>query len=113
VLFGAWKANLGYAHQFVVAAAWGALIIGAVYMLRAVRSVLHGEPNEKWSGAQDANAWRKLPFALLLGALILFGVFPGILANKIKPGVENIVTLAGGKAQTAPAAKRVAAGPTR
>jgi len=112
VLFGAWKGNFGHARWFVAAAAWGALIIGAVYMLRAIRSILHGELNDKWAGVQDANFWRKVPFALLLGALLLFGVFPGLLANKIKPSAQTIVNLATGKADPAPAVKRpVAARP--
>jgi NADH-quinone oxidoreductase subunit M len=38
VLFGAWKSL----PWFVVGTAWGALIIGAVYALRAVRNILHG-----------------------------------------------------------------------
>jgi NADH-quinone oxidoreductase subunit M len=97
VLFGAWKAGFGHARWFVAAAAWGALLIGALYMLRAIRSILHGELNDKWSGVQDANLWRKLPFALLLGALLLFGVFPGLLANKIKPSADTIVKLATGQ----------------
>src|SRR5204863_1522835 len=35
VLFGVW----GSLPWFVVAAAWGALIIGAIYMLRAIRDI--------------------------------------------------------------------------
>jgi len=93
VLFGAWKSGLHAAPQFVVAAAWGALIIGAVYMLRAVRSVLHGEPAPKFADVPDAGAWRKVPFVLLLGALLLFGIFPGLLADKIKPSAERIVKM--------------------
>ncbi len=94
VLFGAWKSGLHSAWQFVAAAAWGALIIGAVYMLRAVRSVLHGALAPKFAEIPDAGAWRKAPFVLLLGALLLFGCFPGLLADKIKPSAERIVKLA-------------------
>jgi NADH-quinone oxidoreductase subunit M len=94
VLFGAWKSGLFSAWHLVAAAAWGALIIGAVYMLRAVRSILHGELAPKFAEIPDAGAWRKAPFVLLLGALLLFGVFPGLLADKIKPSAERIVKLA-------------------
>ena len=51
VLFGAWKTL----QPIVVLAVWGALIIGAIYMLRAVRSILHGPLNEKWAAVQDAH----------------------------------------------------------
>jgi NADH-quinone oxidoreductase subunit M len=90
VLFGAWKTLQG----FVAAAAWGALIIGAVYMLRAARRILHGPLPDRWSGVRDASAWRKVPFALLLGCLLLFGFFPGLLTEKIKPSLEQIMNMA-------------------
>jgi len=113
ILFGAWKSSLGHAPRFVVVAAWGALVIGAIYMLRAVRDIWHGEfalnpsrDSESGHGTpalQDANAWRRLPFVLLLGTLLWFGVFPGALANRIKASVEPIVKLANRPAQTTPA----------
>src|SRR5260221_1249466 len=90
VLFGAWKTL----QPFVIAAAWGALIIGAVYMLRAVRNILHGPLAEQWGAVQDADAWRKLPFALLLAGLIAFGFWPRGLTDKIRPSAEAIVSMA-------------------
>jgi NADH-quinone oxidoreductase subunit M len=89
-LFGAWKSL----QPFVVVAAWGATIVGAIYMLRAVRSILHGPPLEQWAGVADASAWRKTPFALLVSALLLFGCWPRLLTEKIKPSADNIVTMA-------------------
>jgi len=84
VLFGAWNTF----KTITVFACWGALIIGAVYMLRAVRSILHGPLSEKWKDLPDAPGyWRKLPYALLLGCLILFGCFPRLLTDKITPSV--------------------------
>ncbi len=44
VFFGAWKV-----FPFVTGCAlWDALLIGAIYMLRAVRNILHGPLAEKW-----------------------------------------------------------------
>jgi NADH-quinone oxidoreductase subunit M len=91
VFFGAWdRPSL---HVITVLAVWAALIIGAVYMLRAVRTVLHGPMPEKWKNATDANLWRKLPYALLLASLLCFGFFPRLLTDKIAPAAENIVNL--------------------
>jgi len=90
VLFGAWKTL----QPFVVVAAWGALIVGAIYMLRAVRSILHGPLVEKWAEVPDADLWRKAPFALLVAALLLFGCWPRLLTDKIKPSAEPIVSMA-------------------
>jgi len=112
VLFGTWKGSLGNAQWFVVAAAWGGLVIGAIYMLRAVRSVLHGEPSDKWAGVTDATLWRKMPFTLLLAALLGFGCWPRLLTDKIKPSADIIVKMATSKVESAPA-KKVAAVPSR
>jgi NADH:ubiquinone oxidoreductase subunit 4 (subunit M) len=71
---------------------WGALVIGGVYMTRAIRNVLHGPLAEKWSSLTDAgHVWRKLPYALLLASLFIFGVWPRLLTEKINHDVEKIV----------------------
>ncbi len=93
VFFGAWKPL----QLWTVLAAWGALLIGAIYMLRAVRNILHGplvENGTNTTDATDANAWRKLPFVILLASLIVFGCFPSLLTDKIKPIAGEIVTMA-------------------
>lgn len=98
VFFGAWK-------TFPVVtglAVWGGLIIGAVYMLRAIRNILHGPLGQRCGEVADApHAWRKLPFVVLLASLFVFGFFPGLLTEKIKPSAEGIVKMANG--QKAPA----------
>ena len=93
VLFGAWKTLT----VFVVVAAWGGLIVGAVYMLRAIRTMFHGLLSERWAQVSDvSNAWRRTPFVLLLGALLLFGFWPPLLIAKIEPAARQIVAQAGG-----------------
>ena len=91
VFFGAWTV-----FPLVTGLAlWGALIIGAVYMTRAIRNVLHGPLPEKWNRLTDAtNVWRKLPYALLLICLLVFGCFPKLLTNQIEPDAKKIVQMA-------------------
>jgi NADH-quinone oxidoreductase subunit M len=85
VFFGAWKAF----RLVTILACWGALMIGAVYMLRAVRSILHGPLAEKWANVADAShPWRKGPFVLLLASLLVFGFLPFLLTDKIQPVVK-------------------------
>src|ERR1700733_2094245 len=62
VFFGAWSRPTF--HWITVWAIWGALVIGGIYMTRAVRNILHGPLPEKWNLLPDANLWRKLPYAL-------------------------------------------------
>src|SRR5664279_1601513 len=93
VFFGAWKAF----PVVTVLACWAALIIGAVYMLRAVRAMLHGPLPDQWACVADApHLWRKAPFILLLACLLVFGCFPKLLTDKIQPSVsEKVVPAAG------------------
>jgi NADH-quinone oxidoreductase subunit M len=89
VLFGAWKAF----PVVTLCACWGALIIGAIYMLRAVRLVLQGPLPATWNSVTDApHFWRKFPFVLLLVCLLIFGCFPSLLTEKSKAPAEAIVS---------------------
>ena len=114
VLFGAWKAF----QPITTLACWGALIVGAIYMLGALRAVLHGPLSEKWIQVTDApHLWRRAPFALLLAALLVFGFFPRLLTDKIQPSASHVleaISLQGfpGQAHT-PAASVALAGAER
>jgi NADH-quinone oxidoreductase subunit M len=95
VLFGSWK----HSQYITGLAVWGALVIGGVYMLRAVRDIWHGE--KEWSGIEDApGLWRKMPYALLLVSLLFFGCFPRLLTDNIKASVAPVVQMVG--AENAP-----------
>ena len=86
VFFGAWKAF----PLVTVIALWGALVIGGIYMTRAVRNILHGPLPEKWNSLADAtNIWRKLPYALLLASLLIFGFLPQLAHGKDQSGREK------------------------
>ncbi len=97
VLFGGWKSALvicgGWIdlRWFVAAAAWGALIVAAVYMLRAIRTIWHGPLNEGWGEARDPEGlWRKLPFLVLLAALLVLGIWPRLLTDRVAPGLRSV-----------------------
>lgn len=87
VLFSTWNGGVNW----VMAAAWGGLVIGGIYMLRAIRSVLHGESGANAPAIVDANPWRRVPFVLLLAGLLLFGCVPSLLTDKIRPASEAII----------------------
>jgi NADH-quinone oxidoreductase subunit M len=90
VLFGSWERS----EVISALAVWGALVIAGVYMLRAIRKVWHGD--KEWPGISDAPTfWRKLPYGLLLGCLILFGFFPRLLTDNIKASVAPVVRMVG------------------
>jgi NADH-quinone oxidoreductase subunit M len=103
VFFGAWQEP--HLRLVTVLACWGALVVGAIYLLRAVRSILHAELTERCANVKDVpHAWRKLPFALLIVALLVFGCFPRLLGDKITPSAMTIVEMASPQDTTALAA---------
>ena len=104
VLFGAWKSF----PVFVILAAWGGLLIGGVYMLRAIRDLLHGPLRDGSVQGGDAGYWRRVPFLVLLAALIYFGINPGSLSDRIAPSAERIASVKSATA-TAPATAAVVA----
>jgi NADH-quinone oxidoreductase subunit M len=90
-LFAAYQ-NLSLITSIAV---WGGLVIAAIYMLRAVRDILHGPLPDEFAAITDAQGWwRRLPFVLLFGALLLFGLWPSALTEKIEPAAQNIVAMA-------------------
>ena len=90
VFFGGWSRS----EVVTMLAIWGALIIAGVYMLRAIRSIWHGD--KEWPGVADITSpWRKLPYGLLLAGLIIFGCFPRLLTDNIKTSVAPVARLMG------------------
>jgi hypothetical protein len=51
--------------------------------------------------------WRRVPFLILIAALLLFGVVPGLLTEKIEPSARNIIGMV--KAEAAKPVKATAA----
>ena len=91
IFFAAWSAGF---QIITVIAAWSALVIGGLYMLRAIRNILHGPQGEDWDNASDAKPLVATAFGLLLVVLLVFGFAPNLLTKRINSEVEKIVRLA-------------------
>jgi NADH-quinone oxidoreductase subunit M len=90
VFFGSWARS----EVVTMLAIWGALIIAGVYMLRAIRSIWHGDKH--WPGLADVTSpWRRLPYVLLLAGLMVFGCFPRLLTDDIRTSVTPVARLMG------------------
>ena len=61
-------------------------------MLRAVRQILHGPLPERWAALKDANALARIPFVLLLTALLALGCWPRLMTDKIEPSARLILS---------------------
>ena len=91
IFFAAWSAGF---QTITVIAAWSALVIGGLYMLRAIRNILHGSQGEDWDNASDAKPLVTTAFGLLLAMLLVFGFAPNLLTKRINGEVKKIVRLA-------------------
>jgi NADH-quinone oxidoreductase subunit M len=99
VFFGAWQTQ----SWPTVLAVWAGLVIAGVYMLRAIRRVFHGPLSARWAGVPDAvDAWRRLPFVLLLAVLMMLGCFPGWLAHRIEPAIQGLSLRPSGTVKVTP-----------
>lgn len=64
-----------------------AIVVTAIYVLRVMMRVFFGPRNPRWDHMKDARGIEIVPFVILCGTLILFGVFPDLLMNMINNGV--------------------------
>ena len=87
VFIGAWSQ-----FPIIVCLAVFGILITAIYLLRSVQAVCYGPENPRWTDLQDATRLtQKIPFILLLGALLLFGFWPHGLLRVIQPTVGALL----------------------
>lgn len=86
VLLGAWN---HYPVQTILAVL--GIVITAVYMLKVIRIAFQGPLNPRWNQLIDARTpLQKLPFLLLLAALIVVGCWPSVILRNIAPATKMI-----------------------
>ena len=84
VFIGSWQ-------KFPIIVCFGVfgIIITALYLLRAVQQVCYGPVNPRWKDLKDVTGFsQKLPFILLIGSLLVFGLWPKGLLRFIQPAVN-------------------------
>jgi len=50
-----------------------------------------GPRKEEWDHLQDARGIEMVPIVILVGVLILFGIFPSLLVDIINTGIEPLL----------------------
>jgi len=91
-------AFLGLFGNMPVLAAVGALgiVLTAVYLLRAILRITFGPTPERLSHLADAQPMEVIPMVVLLGFIILIGVYPAILGNALQQTLKSIVPIVTG-----------------
>ena len=65
------------------------VVIGAVYLLRALRDAFFGPRNPRWDGLHDCSGLRKAPFVFMLAVLLFFGFYPKPIVDVIRGDSEH------------------------
>lgn len=91
-------AFLGLFGRLPVLAAVGALgiVLTAVYLLRAILRTTFGPTPDRLSGLADAQPMEVIPMVVLLGCIILIGVYPAVLGNPMQQALQTIVPIVTG-----------------
>ncbi|MFZ3589043.1 NADH-quinone oxidoreductase subunit M [Bacillus sp. DJP31] len=91
-------AFLGLFKEMPVIAAIGAIgiIMTAVYLLRAVLNMTFGSLKEDIKEVNDLKKVEWVPVIVLLGLIILIGVYPNVLSGPLQSTVETIMLGIGG-----------------
>jgi len=78
-------------HRWWAVVATGGVVLAAVYLLWAYQQAFHGKPRIEPGAISDLN-WREgLVLAPLVILIVLLGIFPGPLLNRIGPSVSQVV----------------------
>ncbi len=87
IFFSAWEL-----YRWPTILAIFGIVITATYMLRMIRNVFFGELKPEWNKIEDARGfWGKLPYGLLVTVLLIFGIWPSLLLNIIRPTTESLI----------------------
>jgi NADH:ubiquinone oxidoreductase subunit 4 (subunit M) len=91
VIVGAWESKHLLSKVPAILAVWG-LVITGVYLLRAVKDLWFGEMRTRWQGLRDARRTvERLPYAILVAVLLLFGFWPQPVLSVARHGAESLV----------------------
>lgn len=96
VLFGTFRNGANPDHFTIyqiatVLALWG-VVISAVYMLRAYRSVFMGAARESWSAVTDLRRGLRVPIGILVALSLWFGFFPQSFIKIVSPTFKTYFT---------------------
>ncbi len=88
------RATFAGIQIFTILGVFG-IVLTAGYILWMLQRVFYGPPLEKFSKVPDANKVDKICIFSFVVAIMLVGIYPAILTNVIKLGVEPIARLVG------------------
>ena len=71
------------------------IVLTAGYILWMLQRTFYGPPQDKFDGVPDADNLEKVCIFSFVAAILLVGIYPAILTDVIKLGIEPIMKLVG------------------
>ncbi len=78
-------------HRWFGALAAVAVVLGAIYLLWSYQRMAYGPVHEEHEGLPDVSLREVMVLAPILSLLLLFGVFPKLLTDRIEPTTKAII----------------------
>ena len=69
----------------------GALVVGALFMLRVVQKTCYGPPAAKFGDLADISIPMAAPRVILVAVIVFFGFFPNVLFNMIHTATQELM----------------------
>jgi NADH-quinone oxidoreductase subunit M len=79
------------AHRWWAVVAIMGVIVAAIYLLWAYQQVFHGEPTPSDAKTRDLGWSERLVVAPLIILIVLLGVFPKPVLDRITPSVDRLI----------------------
>ena len=96
IFFGAFRKTGTHLHHLIslqittMLALWG-VVISAVYMLRAYRTVFMGPVGKRWAQLPDLGYSLRWPLILLISTLLIAGFCPQLFTHFIQPTLQALL----------------------
>ncbi len=87
VFWGAFKA-----HPLIASIAVVGLVLTAFYVLRVFQRAFYGEPNPKWDGLTDSSPVQNTAYAILIGTMMVYGVYPRLFLDVIEADMLRLLS---------------------
>jgi NADH-quinone oxidoreductase subunit M len=71
------------------------IVITAGYVLYMLQRTFYNQPQEKFNEVRDASLLERVPIFSLVVAIMLVGIYPAVLTDVIKRGIEPVMRLLG------------------
>ncbi len=78
-------------YPWIAAVGVVGIILTAVYMLRATLNTTFGPAQDRWADVKDARGFEVIPMVILVGLILLLGVYPNFLVEALDISVETII----------------------